>query len=52
MLIWPSLARELYGGRIACPKPVWGLPGRLLHCGISIASAARFMAEMGHEAPN
>ena len=27
---------------------LWGLPDRLLHCGISVASAARFMAEMGH----
>ena len=28
---------------------LWGLPDRLLHCGISVASAARFMAEMGHK---
>ena len=28
---------------------LWGLPDRLLHCGISAASAARFMAEMGHQ---
>jgi hypothetical protein len=26
-----------------------GLPDRLLHCGISVASAAKFMADMGHE---
>ena len=29
----------------------WGAD-KMLHCGISVASAARFMAEMGHEAPN
>ena len=28
---------------------LWGLPDRLLHCGISIAFAARFMAEMGQK---
>ena len=31
---------------------LWGLPDRLLHCGISVASADGFMAEMGHEPPN
>jgi hypothetical protein len=47
MLIWPSRAGELYGGRIARPKPVWGLPDRLLHCGISAPFADEFMSEMG-----
>ena len=27
----------------------WGLPDRLLHCGISVAPAAKFMAVMGHQ---
>jgi len=43
----PSL--EPYNGSIARPKPVGALPDRLLHCGISVVSAARFMAEMGHK---
>jgi hypothetical protein len=30
-------------------QSLWGLPDGLLHCGISVTSAARFMAEMGHE---
>jgi hypothetical protein len=28
---------------------LWGLPDRMLHCGILVAAAARFMAEVGHE---
>ena len=28
--------------------PPEGLPDGLLHCGISVVSAAKFMAEMGH----
>jgi hypothetical protein len=49
MLIWPSRAGELYRRTIARLQALWGLPDRLLHCGISVASAARFMAEMGHK---
>jgi hypothetical protein len=41
-------ARELCGGKSHGPS-LWGLPDRMLHCGISVASAARFMAEMGHD---
>ena len=39
MLICPSRAKELYAGRIAQPKPL-GVSIGLLHCGISVASAA------------
>jgi hypothetical protein len=35
----PLLCRELYGGENS--PSLWGLPHRLLHCGISVASAAR-----------
>jgi hypothetical protein len=45
MRICPSLARNL--SRQNSPS-LWGLPYRLLHCGISALSADGFMAEMGH----
>jgi hypothetical protein len=35
--------------RIARPRACGGCQIRLLDCGISVASAARLMAEMGHE---
>jgi hypothetical protein len=44
-----SHAREPYGGENSTAESLWGLADRLLHCGISVATAARFMADMGHE---
>src|SRR6516164_832534 len=47
MLICLSHAREPYGGENSTAESLWGLPDRVLHCGMSAPSADGFMAEMG-----